>query len=804
MSSSPQRPIVTELRLSAFKSHRGATFPLEPLTLLAGASGTGKSSVLEGLAVLGRLASGADLQEVFAVSGTGRSFVRGGAAACVPQGARADAQGRRGFRIGCTTSGPLGPVRLDLAVQVEPTLRIVGERLTGSGETLLTTALRDPTRPSVQAAWHTAGAVAVTRAPLPDDRLATSLLPLRVSGRTEGQRLVLSAAEQLVVALRGVFPIAPRPELMRGPVRVGDGRLRGSCDNLSAVLARTEHECSIRHGMLVGAVRDVCSGPVRGLTALPALMAGDGREPLVEAVIAAVDRGALGMVPVDRLGDGELRFLAMALVLLTGPGVLDVDTSTEHLPAGQVLTVVADGLDVGVDRRQARELLRLAGIAAARGHIRLLCTVQDPAYAEGIDTAGGVALTVLGAGSKVTKLMKKKERAGEGEEQRGGESAGAGGGARPEGVGDSAGASGSEAGGDVADAAEAGGMADVAEAADVADLTGAAGAGDVVSSAGATGSVDAELSGDGVSAAGATGSVDEDGVAGAVDDVGGAGAGRGAGDAEDPDPGDESAVGGAERPCASGPGGVERQDAGGFAGEGDGASDGASARAEPTTGNAVARDPWAEAVDDERGPVQPAPSGAVSPDAPFARPASGASPYGEAPFDQAGYDDFGYGGLAYDDSEFDDSEYEAPDHRGFDRADYVYTESVDDVPGHAEPAWFDAAFAQPAPPDPAPAGPPVQAGPPLPTGPPVQTGPPSSAGPSSTAAVPAPRTGPTRSPAPRTGPTPVPAPTPQAGSVPPARGEPGVAGSPHPPCTCAHGEPLPAAAEGEDEVDQSE
>lgn len=77
MSSSPQRPIVTELRLSAFKSHRGATFPLEPLTLLAGASGTGKSSVLEGLAVLGRLASGADLQEVFAVSGTGRSFVRG-------------------------------------------------------------------------------------------------------------------------------------------------------------------------------------------------------------------------------------------------------------------------------------------------------------------------------------------------------------------------------------------------------------------------------------------------------------------------------------------------------------------------------------------------------------------------------------------------------------------------------------------------------------------------------------------------------------------------------------------------------
>ncbi len=390
--TSQQRPIITELRLSAFKSHRGSTFLFDPITLLAGASGSGKSSVLEGLAVLGRLASGLDLNEVFATAG-GRMVVRGGAAACVPQGVPADAQGRRGFRLGCTAVGPLGPVRLDVAVQVEPILRIVGERLSGSGQTLLSTALLDPNRPTVQAAWHTAGSVAVTRAPLPDDQLATALLPLRVSGSTEGQRLVLSAAEQMVVALRGVFPIAPRPERMRGPVRIGDGRLRSACDNLSAVLARTEGECVIRHGMLVKAVGEVCRGPVEGLTALPAPLPSDapGAEP--GAVIAAVNRGALGMLPVDRLGDGELRFLALALVLLTGPGVLDVDTSTEVLPAGQVLAVLADGLDLGVDRRQARELLRLAGLAAARGHIRLLATVQDLGCAEGLD---GVTVKVVG------------------------------------------------------------------------------------------------------------------------------------------------------------------------------------------------------------------------------------------------------------------------------------------------------------------------------------------------------------------------------------------------------------------------
>jgi hypothetical protein len=387
-----QRPVITELRLSAFKSHRGSTFALGPITLLTGGSGTGKSSVLEGLTALGKLACGADLAEAFGTA------VRGGASACVPQGAQPDDQGRRGFRIGCTAMGPLGSVRLDVAVQAEPTLRIVGERLTGAGETLLTTALRDPARRTVQAAWHTAGEVAVTRAPLPDDVLASALLPLRVAGRTDGQRLVLAAAEQMVVALRGIFPVAPRPEVMRAPVPVGDGRLRAACDNLSAVLARTEGECSTRHAALVNAVRAVCSSPVEGLTVMPAILPAQGDRGPLDAVIAAVDRGPLGLLPVDRLGDGELRFVALALVLLTGPGVLDVDTSTEVLPAGQVLTVLADGLDLGLDPRQMGELLRLARLAAARGHIRLVATVQDARCAEGV---GGVTVARLGVGPRV-------------------------------------------------------------------------------------------------------------------------------------------------------------------------------------------------------------------------------------------------------------------------------------------------------------------------------------------------------------------------------------------------------------------
>ncbi|ANZ15747.1 hypothetical protein SNOUR_12165 [Streptomyces noursei ATCC 11455] len=468
MDTDSPRPAVIELRLSAFKSHRGTTLPLGPLTLLSGDSGSGKSSVLQAYEILARLGSGDPLERAVGV-------VAGGASACVPAGARPDDQGRRGFRLGCTVDGPVGPVHLDLAVQAEPELRIVGERLTGRGETLLTTALTDPARPAVQAAWHTAGATPVTRAPLPDDRLATSLLPLRVAGKTEGQRLVLAAAEQVVVALRSAFVCDPRPEAMRGQPAVGgapdggmgggtsgtggagrgagtraggrgggsgrpgkgggsggtggttgtrgrkgarngggasgwsedeerdEGRLRSSCDNLSAVLERTSRECSRRHAVLVAAVREACSGPVDGLRAVPrqpdaatvadAVAAGEadgaaalGRQatPDPRDLRTVLDRGVLGEMPVEQLGDGELRFLALALVLLTGPGVLAMDPAGEIPSALQQMTVMADGMDRCMDRRQVRELVSLAVRMAERGHVRLLGTVRDPSVAEGL------------------------------------------------------------------------------------------------------------------------------------------------------------------------------------------------------------------------------------------------------------------------------------------------------------------------------------------------------------------------------------------------------------------------------------
>ncbi|MFG3014282.1 AAA family ATPase [Streptomyces cinerochromogenes] len=357
------RSRITELRLSAFAGHRRASFPLGPVTVFAGPSGSGKTTALAAYEALARLGGGACLAEAFPDP-----------VARVPERARPDAERRRGFRIGCTADGAEGPVRLDLAVQAEPDLRIVGERLTARGVVLLESALRDPGRRTVQAAWHTAGSAPVTRAPLPDDRLGTALLPLRVAGKTDGQRHVLAAAEQMVVALRSVFPCDPRPEYMRVPVPTGSGRLLPGCDNLADVLWRTRAECGRRHGRLVEALHEGCAGPVTDLVA----------EPLADGTVRALlDRGDGFRTELARLGDGELRYAALTLVLLTGPGVLDLDAPGEVPDALRTLTVLADGFDRGLDPRQRRELLRLAARMGERGHIRCVAAVQDASWAVG-------------------------------------------------------------------------------------------------------------------------------------------------------------------------------------------------------------------------------------------------------------------------------------------------------------------------------------------------------------------------------------------------------------------------------------
>ncbi|CAM5651518.1 ATP-binding protein [Streptomyces violaceorubidus] len=312
-------------------------------------------------------------------------------AGCVPERARPDAQRRRGFRIGCTADGAEDRCTWTSPCRPSPSCASWGSGYGGRRGAPGDRAARP--RPPYRAGGLAHGRVGTRDPPpLPDYRLGTPLLPLRVAGKTDGQRRVLAAAEQMVVALRSVFACDPRPGRMREPVPTGSGRLLGGCDNLADVLWRTRAECGRRHAQFVTAVRAGCAGPVEDVLAEPGLGG---------VVRALLDRGDGVRTGLARLGYGELRYLALALVLFTGPGVLEVDPAGEVPAALQTLTVLADGFDRGLDVRQRAELLRLAARMCDRGHIRFVGAVADASWVAGAageagaDGAGGVTVVHL-------------------------------------------------------------------------------------------------------------------------------------------------------------------------------------------------------------------------------------------------------------------------------------------------------------------------------------------------------------------------------------------------------------------------
>ena len=117
-------------------------------------------------------------------------------------------------------------------------------------------------------------------------------------------------------------------------------------------------------------VRAVNPGPVRELGVLRG-RGGDG----VERVVAALWEAEGGCTTSGLMSSGLLRRLAFATVLLTGPGVLQME-SAEVPEAERLLTVLAEDLDA--------DLLGLAAEVAERGHVRVLATARD-----GVGPVGG-------------------------------------------------------------------------------------------------------------------------------------------------------------------------------------------------------------------------------------------------------------------------------------------------------------------------------------------------------------------------------------------------------------------------------
>lgn len=367
-----------EIRLTAFKSFRNQALPVDEVTVLTGRNSSGKSNALDGIEVLTRLAGGEELAD--ALDGRRREGgpVRGGSAACAPHGTTF-------FQLGCTVSLGRNTYRLDVKVQVRPELRILQETLHGPGPALesgyvedrllLWTRRAEAGDAGLQAEIFNGKRGMNPVLPFRDNRLLTSQIPLRVSGKTKADRAVIQGAEAVMAALRGAFHLDPIPHLMRGFVPERDSDLRRTGENLSAALQRLKRSDDDTFRRITQLVREVADERIRDVVTV--------RSDLGDVMLALQEgKKKSDITPAREMSDGLLRFIAIATALLTANRGLDIDqagpTSPEKVVQPGVLLVIEE-LENGLHPSQANRMLHLIQEASKELSTSVMVTTHSPA-----------------------------------------------------------------------------------------------------------------------------------------------------------------------------------------------------------------------------------------------------------------------------------------------------------------------------------------------------------------------------------------------------------------------------------------
>lgn len=379
---------LVELRLPAFKSLRKARVPLGPLTLLVGRNGSGKSNVLDALAVLSSLASGGTIRD--ALDG-GRSgpLVRGGSEGCAPLG-------RDSFSVGCSVVVDRIRYYLNVKVSVRPNVQVTSERLWtlrrsgpryGEPRDLLVT---DPPRPDsgdIVARWDNKKQGPNPAVTFRASQLLTAQVATRVPATSQASRDVRRVAEEVLAALSTVFILDPVPHQMREYVPEKDLRLRRNAENLSAVLASLLKDEATR-GVLLKMTQSLSEAQVSEIDTV--------NSDLGDVMVAIQERigSTVRPMPARLMSDGTLRFLAIAAALL------DRSQSTraaDHSVDSRRLLVVEE-IENGLHPSQAALLLNRLKASALTG-VRTLATTHSPAILDALEGKDHTSVLVCSRGS---------------------------------------------------------------------------------------------------------------------------------------------------------------------------------------------------------------------------------------------------------------------------------------------------------------------------------------------------------------------------------------------------------------------
>ena len=380
-------------RLTDFKNFARAELNLfDPLIVLLGRNGSGKTNLIEGVELLATLARGVPFNEITDVDRGGSFEVRGGLRSCVRFGS--EKLGLR-FNRARVLGQPVDYV-VEIATRGKNDIQLAAEKLKVGGRVFFDA--KNSGGDLMRVKYNN-----FSRGPNPTRTLSASRSVLsryeEVIRKSQAKAPGLRASLRTVAGVRGYlrnsYIFDPQPKAMRDYARVESApQLLRSGANLSAVLfalSEFEEETNPALQRITEIVRQIPEEPFTRIgfeeTSLGDVMAG---------FVLDEEKETSGRKLVDArlLSDGTLRMLAILTALETVP-----DRSR----------IVIEEFDNGLHPSRAKLLVGALSETASRRKLNVLVTTHNPAFMDALDQQQMNSVLIChgdgsGSGSQTTRF----------------------------------------------------------------------------------------------------------------------------------------------------------------------------------------------------------------------------------------------------------------------------------------------------------------------------------------------------------------------------------------------------------------
>lgn len=347
--------------LKNFKSFVDARLNLlQPVTMLVGKNGSGKTNAIEGVELLAQLANGTPVYEISDIGRSSRAYeVRGGLRDCVRKGNTAFSLG---FNARVRFDGSLQNVIYEICVDAAREPYIKAERLVIGSRTIFDAGcLSHQDLLSVQYDNFARGGNKPTTTISSDRSALSRYSSFAIFPEKSNKNLIRDAQNVIRVLSRHLnssFVFDPTSKLMRGYERINQTVLRRDGSNISSVLF------SMKNGDRKD--QEVLASILRKISQLP-------EEPFLEFDFVETRQGDVlfgfkredgELIDARILSDGTLRALAILTALESSP---------------ENSRVIVEEIDNGIHPSRVSVLLDAVWEASERRSLNVLATTHNPA-----------------------------------------------------------------------------------------------------------------------------------------------------------------------------------------------------------------------------------------------------------------------------------------------------------------------------------------------------------------------------------------------------------------------------------------